>query len=139
MHLGGNCSVRQWGDFNVHQRQTSIHWGSSDGGSENVSDCSSSRKSKSCNFLVFVWLWYVFRPERFLDEEGRVKSAEHLGPFGVGKRICPGASLARIEFFMFFCRYLTLVRFSKSRTFCLNHPLKINLLCRHFEEDHTPP
>ena len=43
----------------------------------------------------------ILRPERFLDNEGKVKNPEYFVPFGIGKRKCPGASLARIELFMF--------------------------------------
>ena len=39
----------------------------------------------------------VFNPDRFLDGEGR----EQLAPYGMGKRICMGETLARSELFIF--------------------------------------
>ncbi|CAB3386700.1 Hypothetical predicted protein [Cloeon dipterum] len=43
-----------------------------------------------------------FRPERFLTEDNKVKRPEFLMPFGVGKRQCPGETLARSNMFLFF-------------------------------------
>lgn len=43
-----------------------------------------------------------FRPERFLDEEGKfVAQREGFLPFGVGRRSCLGEALARMELFSF--------------------------------------
>ncbi|KAB7503269.1 Cytochrome P450 [Armadillidium nasatum] len=43
-----------------------------------------------------------FRPERFLTPEGKFENPkEALAPFGNGKRICIGESLARMQLFIF--------------------------------------
>ena len=47
-----------------------------------------------------------FKPERFLDEERKIRKSEYLVPFGIGKRICMGESLAKNELFIFFVRFL---------------------------------
>lgn len=50
-------------------------------------------------------LWHdpeVYRPERFLDENGKIINAEHLVIFGQGRRRCPGDNLARAALFTFF-------------------------------------
>ena len=42
-----------------------------------------------------------FRPERFLDADGKFQSDKNVIPFSVGKRQCLGESLARNELFLF--------------------------------------
>jgi cytochrome P450 len=43
-----------------------------------------------------------FRPERFLDFEGKVNSlSKRIISFGVGKRSCPGNRFAEISFSLF--------------------------------------
>ena len=44
----------------------------------------------------------VFRPERWIDENGNLMShAGHFLAFGIGPRICLGEALAKVEFFIF--------------------------------------
>ncbi|XP_037973711.2 cytochrome P450 18a1 [Plutella xylostella] len=43
-----------------------------------------------------------FNPARFIDETGKIRRPEFFMPFGVGRRMCLGDVLARMEMFMFF-------------------------------------
>ncbi|RVE46694.1 hypothetical protein evm_008657 [Chilo suppressalis] len=43
-----------------------------------------------------------FKPERFIDESGALKNSEHMYPFGLGRRRCPGDSLAKSFIFIVF-------------------------------------
>ncbi|XP_022106606.1 cytochrome P450 2J6-like isoform X2 [Acanthaster planci] len=47
-----------------------------------------------------------FRPERFLDKDGKFRPREELIPFGIGRRICLGEHLAKMELFIFFTHLL---------------------------------
>ncbi|XP_066602887.1 cytochrome P450 18a1 [Prorops nasuta] len=47
-----------------------------------------------------------FRPARFLSAEGKVTKPEYFMPFGVGRRMCLGDVLARMELFLFFSSLL---------------------------------
>ena len=43
----------------------------------------------------------VFRPERFLGDNGKFRNDDFFMQFSLGKRSCPGESMARTEFFTF--------------------------------------
>ncbi|KAI6192786.1 (pine wood nematode) hypothetical protein [Aphelenchoides fujianensis] len=49
---------------------------------------------------------HTFDPTRFLDEKGQLKRADQVVSFSVGKRQCPGESLARMEMFLFVANLL---------------------------------
>lgn len=48
----------------------------------------------------------AFRPSRFIAENGTVSKPEYFMPFGVGRRMCLGDTLARMELFLFFSSLL---------------------------------
>ncbi|XP_053376355.1 cytochrome P450 2J4-like [Mercenaria mercenaria] len=52
-----------------------------------------------------------FRPERFLDSNGKVLRKDGLVPFGDGPRLCIGEPLARMELFLIFTNLLQKFRF----------------------------
>ncbi|XP_052271646.1 cytochrome P450 2U1-like [Dreissena polymorpha] len=55
---------------------------------------------------------FAFRPERFLDESGRVlQASEQVIPFSMGQRSCIGESIARIELFLYVTRIVQNVEF----------------------------
>ncbi|EDW82806.1 uncharacterized protein Dwil_GK24949 [Drosophila willistoni] len=48
-----------------------------------------------------------FRPSRFIDTDtGKVRKPEYFIPFGVGRRMCLGDVLARMELFLFFASFM---------------------------------
>ena len=74
------------------------------------------------DMTVFVNLWaihhdpdywdgpFCFRPERFLDEQGRLR-VEGIMPFSVGTRSCPGEGFSRKTVFLYAARLLYLFKF----------------------------
>lgn len=43
-----------------------------------------------------------FNPSRFLDEQGKLLRREYFIPFGIGRRVCMGEQLAKMELFLMF-------------------------------------
>ncbi|KAI0056403.1 cytochrome P450 [Artomyces pyxidatus] len=58
----------------------------------------------------------VFRPERFLTEDGQVKDDPALSAvFGFGKRICPGRYLVDSTIFIFVTSALSVFTVGKAK------------------------
>ncbi|XP_072015409.1 cytochrome P450 2J4-like [Amphiura filiformis] len=55
----------------------------------------------------------VFKPERFLGEDGQVKKIPEQIVFGAGKRVCLGEQLARMELFIFYTHLMHRFSFKK--------------------------
>lgn len=54
----------------------------------------------------------VFRPERFIDDDGKVKVYDRMIPFGKGKRACLGEPLARMTGILMFAGLVSRLSFS---------------------------
>ena len=59
-----------------------------------------------------VYAVLTFLPCRFLDENGKYRPHEKLVPFGIGKRSCPGKTLADTEIFLFVAAFVQRFKFS---------------------------
>ncbi|CAD6197646.1 unnamed protein product [Caenorhabditis auriculariae] len=46
-----------------------------------------------------------FNPDRFIDENGKLKKIEELIPFSIGKRQCVGESLARMQIYLIIANF----------------------------------
>ncbi|KAM4808244.1 cytochrome P450 2U1 [Rhinophrynus dorsalis] len=53
-----------------------------------------------------------FMPRRFLDENGQILKKEAFIPFGIGRRVCMGEQLAKMELFLMFVNLLQSFSFS---------------------------
>ncbi|XP_033123302.1 cytochrome P450 18a1-like [Anneissia japonica] len=53
-----------------------------------------------------------FKPERFLDAEGKIFKPKEYIPFGTGPRMCKGLGLARVDLFILFTYLLQCFTFS---------------------------
>ncbi|XP_015436194.1 PREDICTED: probable cytochrome P450 303a1 [Dufourea novaeangliae] len=54
----------------------------------------------------------VFRPERFIDEEGNITTPKKYFPFGLGRRRCMGENMARSNIFIIMTALLQAFTFS---------------------------
>lgn len=87
---------------------------------------------KDCHAMANLWgfmkdpdVWpeaEMFRPERFLEETeaGQLRLVRHEQwvPFGMGRRVCMGESLARDSLFIFMTTLVKNIRFENP----VNHP-----------------
>ncbi|KAI6195078.1 hypothetical protein M3Y96_01192800 [Aphelenchoides besseyi] len=52
-----------------------------------------------------------FNPDRFIDENGKLKRCDELMPFSIGKRQCLGEGIARAELFLFIANLCNVYKF----------------------------
>ncbi|TRY78879.1 hypothetical protein TCAL_12652 [Tigriopus californicus] len=57
-----------------------------------------------------------FNPSRFLDDNGKIVKPDQFVPFGFGKRICMGESLAKSELFIFLTSFIQKTRIGASKS-----------------------
>ncbi|XP_022094290.1 cytochrome P450 2U1-like [Acanthaster planci] len=68
--------------------------------------------------IILINMWHIlhdpnewtnpmaFRPDRFLDSDGKFVRPEKFIPFGLGRRVCLGKHLAKMELFIIFSSLL---------------------------------
>ncbi|KAK3095593.1 hypothetical protein FSP39_016474 [Pinctada imbricata] len=73
---------------------------------------------------------YEFRPERFLDKDGKVDhdKAENVLTFGAGRRRCIGEKLARSNLFVFLTTILQRCKITKPQDEDYDFEGKLTLL-----------
>merc|ERR1711974_578684 len=49
---------------------------------------------------------FAFKPERFINSEGKFEKFEAFIPFSIGKRQCMGETMAKAQFFVMFAGLL---------------------------------
>ncbi|CAG5115326.1 unnamed protein product [Candidula unifasciata] len=64
-----------------------------------------------------------FRPERFIDDHGKLQIPEQFIPFGIGRRVCLGEAIAKMELFLFLATMFQRFHFLPAAS-CLNQPIK---------------
>ncbi|XP_056136444.1 cytochrome P450 2U1 [Lampris incognitus] len=52
-----------------------------------------------------------FKPSRFLDNEGKLQRKDCFIPFGIGRRVCMGEQLAKMELFLMFTNLMQAFKF----------------------------
>jgi len=81
----------------------------------------------------------TFRPERFLDEtRSKVINTERLIPFGIGKRMCVGTSLAQGELYLFLTGLVQNFKFEDPTPTHLEPIAGFTLGCPNFTLKVTP-